>query len=77
MKSLLIRIDKETYEQLKLKADGTHKSMAALVREIVTKSLKGEALSKDDPLLSLCGKVSTRRKDGARNHDNYIYGRED
>jgi plasmid stability protein len=77
MKSLLIRIDPKIYEQLKLKAESSHKSIAALVREIMKNFLEGEALRNDDPVLSLCGKASTSRKDGAKQHDEYIYRRKD
>ncbi|MDP1809035.1 MAG: hypothetical protein Q8L35_05805 [Actinomycetota bacterium] len=77
MKNVLIRLDEQTYEQLKLKAKGAHTSMAGLVREATTKYLAGESLRAADPILALKGKAGGKRKDAAAKHDKYIYGRQD
>lgn len=73
MKNLLVRLEDEAYEKLKLKAHNAQKSISAIAREVMAEYLEGGPLQKDDPLLSLSGKMSSGRKDGAQKHDKYIY----
>jgi len=73
-KNILVRMDEETYEELKLRARGAGKSMAGLVREATATYLHGGILRSSDSLFSLEGQVNSGRKDGARRHDKYIYG---
>lgn len=73
MKNLLIRLSDEAYEKLKLQAYANQKSMSAIVREVMTSYLEGEPLKESDPLLSLSGNIASGRKDGAQQHDKYLY----
>lgn len=75
-KSILVRIDEDTYEELKLRARGSGRSMAGLVREATAVYLHGGVLRSSDSLFSLEGQVNSGRKDGGRRHDKYIYGRD-
>jgi len=73
MKNILIRLDDQTYEQLKTKAKSSHTSMAGLVREATAKYLAGASLRADDPILALEGRARSKRKDASTRHDAYIY----
>lgn len=73
-----IRLPRQLFQSLKVKAAHEHKSMKQLIIEglsyVLGKSPKVSAkTSATSLLLKYSGQIKTATSDGARNHDHYIY----
>jgi plasmid stability protein len=75
MKRTQIYLEEELDRELRTVAAAEGRSAAAVIREAVRRYLAGrEHAGQEDPFLAIAGSVAGRAKDGALNHDHYLYG---
>ena len=75
MKRTQIYLEEELDRELRAAAAAEGRSAAAVIREAVRRYLAGvDHPRSEDPFLAIAGSVSGRAKDGALNHDHYLYG---
>ena len=75
-----VRLPKDLLAKLKFKAVGESKSVAQLVREAIQAYLSPPEIKNidydSDPFNDLIGIAESDIRDGAANHDYYLYSRE-
>lgn len=79
MKRKQLYLPKDIDERLKDAALSRNVSEAFLVREALAQYLpenKSSASKKDDPIQGIIGICKDGPRDGAKNHDYYLYGKE-
>jgi hypothetical protein len=73
-----IRLTSEEYAALKARARSEGRSLAQVVREAIRNHVEGTPSGRrpgpSDPLLEVIGIVESGVRDGAEEHDHYIYG---
>src|SRR6516225_7173761 len=71
----LLRLPKETHEQIKARARSKKCSVSALMREALEQYLSGARVRfGEDPVEQMIGCVETGERDESVNHDHYLYG---
>ena len=76
-----VYLPRDIYEQLKQRATAEGITMAHQIREALTDYVADTSndptgIPDDDPLWNLIGTAATGLRDGAVNHDQYIYQRD-
>lgn len=71
-----IYLTNEQYQYLQRQAERKRSSIAGIIRELIDERLPNDSDYNDNPLFSLSNDhLQMGMKNGSRQHDDYIYGR--
>lgn len=76
MRRTQIYFDEPLHRRILRRAKTEGRTAAALIREAAARYLDEHALDEEDPIRSLIGAGKGGPRDGAKDHDKYLYGRD-